>query len=175
MVHIAEHQDETSEDFLLEEGTASATSQNSDCPAPNAAAVRPARQHTGAGVPDSIGGRSRRSALRSQGVATSPTKLHSLVGGYGTMARRRGSPPWYSTHWLGQAQASIVLTPVRGVGLGALTLGEGCADQRSASRAQSQTSSRRYTSPPGETRRPTGRAQPQAGGQECPSLFRKGM
>jgi hypothetical protein len=46
MVHIAEHQDETSEDFLLEEGTASATSQNSDCPAPNAAAVRPARQHT---------------------------------------------------------------------------------------------------------------------------------
>jgi hypothetical protein len=46
MVHIAEHQDETSEDFLLEEGTASATSQNSDCPAPGAAAVRPARQHT---------------------------------------------------------------------------------------------------------------------------------
>jgi hypothetical protein len=46
MVHIAKHQDETSEDFLLEEGTASATSQNSDCPAPGAAAVRPARQHT---------------------------------------------------------------------------------------------------------------------------------
>jgi hypothetical protein len=46
MVHIAEHQDETSEDFLLEEGTTSATSQNSDCPVPNAAAVRPARQHT---------------------------------------------------------------------------------------------------------------------------------
>jgi hypothetical protein len=46
MVHIAEHQDETSEDFLLEEGTASATSQNSDCPAPSAAAVRPAQQHT---------------------------------------------------------------------------------------------------------------------------------
>ena len=43
MVHIAEHQDETYEDFLLEEGTASATSQNSDCPAPGAAAVRPAR------------------------------------------------------------------------------------------------------------------------------------
>jgi hypothetical protein len=33
MVHIAEHQDETYEDFLLE-GTASATSLNSDCPAP---------------------------------------------------------------------------------------------------------------------------------------------
>jgi hypothetical protein len=46
MVHIAKHQDETSEDFLLEEGTASATSRNSDCPAPGAAAVRPARQHT---------------------------------------------------------------------------------------------------------------------------------
>jgi hypothetical protein len=46
MVHIAEHQDETSEDFLLEEGTTSATSQNSDCPAPGAAAVRPAQQHT---------------------------------------------------------------------------------------------------------------------------------
>jgi hypothetical protein len=46
MVHITEHQDETSEDFLLEEGTACATSQNSDCPAPGATAVRPARQHT---------------------------------------------------------------------------------------------------------------------------------
>jgi hypothetical protein len=44
MVHIAEHQGETSEIFLLEEGTASATSQNSDYPVPVAAAVRSARR-----------------------------------------------------------------------------------------------------------------------------------
>jgi hypothetical protein len=50
MVHIVEHQDETSEDFLLEEGVASATLQNSDCPAPSAAAVRSTRQHTPAQV-----------------------------------------------------------------------------------------------------------------------------
>jgi hypothetical protein len=45
MVHIAEHQDETSEDFLLEEGAASATPQGSDCPAPGTAAARSTRQH----------------------------------------------------------------------------------------------------------------------------------
>jgi hypothetical protein len=45
MVHIAEHQDETFEDFLLEEGAASTMPQNSDCPAPGAAPVRSARQH----------------------------------------------------------------------------------------------------------------------------------
>jgi hypothetical protein len=44
MVHIAEHQGETSEIFLLVEGFASATSQNSDYPAPGATAVRSARR-----------------------------------------------------------------------------------------------------------------------------------
>jgi hypothetical protein len=50
MVHIAKHRDKTSEDFLLEEGAASSTSQNSGRPASGAAAVRPARQSTPAQV-----------------------------------------------------------------------------------------------------------------------------
>jgi hypothetical protein len=46
MVHIAEHWDETSEDFPMEEEAASSTPQRSGHPALGVAAVRPARQHT---------------------------------------------------------------------------------------------------------------------------------
>jgi hypothetical protein len=46
MVHIVEHQDEASKGFLLEEGAASATPQDSDCPSLGAATMRSARQHT---------------------------------------------------------------------------------------------------------------------------------
>jgi hypothetical protein len=46
IVHIAEHRDETSEDFPMEEETTSSTPQSSGCSAPGAAAVRCARQHT---------------------------------------------------------------------------------------------------------------------------------
>jgi hypothetical protein len=46
MVHIAEHRDETSEDFPMEEEAASSTSQSSSCQTPGAAVVRPARRHT---------------------------------------------------------------------------------------------------------------------------------
>jgi hypothetical protein len=45
MIHITEHQDEASKDFLLEEGAASAMPQESDYPALNAATMRSARQH----------------------------------------------------------------------------------------------------------------------------------
>jgi hypothetical protein len=45
MIHIAEHQDEASKDFLLEERAASATPQESDCPALGAATMRSAWQH----------------------------------------------------------------------------------------------------------------------------------
>jgi hypothetical protein len=45
MIHIAEHQDEASKDFPLEEGAASATPQESDYPALSAATMRSARQH----------------------------------------------------------------------------------------------------------------------------------
>jgi hypothetical protein len=45
MIHIAEHQDEASKDFLLEEGPASATPHESDCPALGAATMRSAWQH----------------------------------------------------------------------------------------------------------------------------------
>jgi hypothetical protein len=50
MVHIAEHRDETSEDFPMEEETASSTPQSSSHPALGAAAVHPARRHTPAQV-----------------------------------------------------------------------------------------------------------------------------
>jgi hypothetical protein len=50
MVHIAEHRDETSEDFLMEEEAASSAPQSSGRPAPGAAAVRPVWQHTPAQV-----------------------------------------------------------------------------------------------------------------------------
>jgi hypothetical protein len=46
MVHIAEHRDETSEDFPMEEEAASSTLQSSGRPTPGAAAVRSTRQHT---------------------------------------------------------------------------------------------------------------------------------
>jgi hypothetical protein len=46
MVHIAEHHDETSEDFLMEEEDASSMPQSSSRPTPGAAAVHPTRQHT---------------------------------------------------------------------------------------------------------------------------------
>jgi hypothetical protein len=46
MVHIAEHCDETSEDFPMEEEAASSTPQSSGHPTLGAAAVRPARRHT---------------------------------------------------------------------------------------------------------------------------------
>jgi hypothetical protein len=46
MVHIAEHRDETSEDFPMEEEAASSMPQSSSRPTPGAAAVRSARQHT---------------------------------------------------------------------------------------------------------------------------------
>jgi hypothetical protein len=45
MIHIAEHQDEASKDFPLEEGAASATPQESDYPALSAATMCSARQH----------------------------------------------------------------------------------------------------------------------------------
>jgi hypothetical protein len=45
MIHIAEHQDEASKDFPLEEGAASATPQESDYPALSAATMRSAQQH----------------------------------------------------------------------------------------------------------------------------------
>jgi hypothetical protein len=46
MVHIAEHRDETSEDFPMEEEATSSTPQSSGRPTPGAAVVRSARQHT---------------------------------------------------------------------------------------------------------------------------------
>jgi hypothetical protein len=46
MVHIAEHRDETSEDFPMEEEAASSTPQSSGHPTLGVAAVRPAWQHT---------------------------------------------------------------------------------------------------------------------------------
>jgi hypothetical protein len=46
MVRIAEHRDETSEDFPMEEEAASSTPQSSARPTLGAAAVRPTRQHT---------------------------------------------------------------------------------------------------------------------------------
>jgi hypothetical protein len=46
MVHIAEHRDETSEDFPKEEEAASSTSQSSGHPTLGTAAVRTARQRT---------------------------------------------------------------------------------------------------------------------------------
>jgi hypothetical protein len=46
MIHIAEHHDETSEDFPMEEEAASSTPQSFGRLTPGAAAVRSARQHT---------------------------------------------------------------------------------------------------------------------------------
>jgi hypothetical protein len=46
MVHIAEHRDETSKDFPMEEEAASSTPQSSSRSTPGAAAVRSTRQHT---------------------------------------------------------------------------------------------------------------------------------
>jgi hypothetical protein len=46
MVHIVEHHDFMPEDFLVEEEGASFTPRATNCPAPGAAAVHSARQHT---------------------------------------------------------------------------------------------------------------------------------
>jgi hypothetical protein len=46
MVHIVEHRDVISGDFLMEEEVASSAPLSSSRPAPGASAVRPARQHT---------------------------------------------------------------------------------------------------------------------------------
>jgi hypothetical protein len=46
MVQIVKHRAETSEDFLVEEEAASSMPRVSNCPAPRAAAVHAARQHT---------------------------------------------------------------------------------------------------------------------------------
>jgi hypothetical protein len=46
MVHIVEHRDVISGDFLMEEEAASSAPLSSSHPAPGVAAVRPARQHT---------------------------------------------------------------------------------------------------------------------------------
>jgi hypothetical protein len=46
MVHIAEHRDETSEEFPMEEEATSSTPQSSGRLTLGAAAVRPTRQHT---------------------------------------------------------------------------------------------------------------------------------
>jgi hypothetical protein len=46
MVQIVEHRAETSDDFLVEEQAASSTPRVSNRPAPRAAAVHAARQHT---------------------------------------------------------------------------------------------------------------------------------
>jgi hypothetical protein len=46
MVHIVEHRDVVSGDFLMEEDATSSAPLSSSRPAPRAAAVRPARQHT---------------------------------------------------------------------------------------------------------------------------------
>jgi hypothetical protein len=46
MVQIVEHRDMTPADFLMEEEAASSMPRASNCPAPGAAAVHAARQHT---------------------------------------------------------------------------------------------------------------------------------
>jgi hypothetical protein len=46
MVQIVEHHGLTPEDFLMEEEAASSMPRGSNCPAPGAAAVHAARQHT---------------------------------------------------------------------------------------------------------------------------------
>jgi hypothetical protein len=46
MVHIVEHHDFMPEDFLVEEEAASSTPRASNRPAPGAAVVHSARQHT---------------------------------------------------------------------------------------------------------------------------------
>jgi hypothetical protein len=46
MVHIVEHHDAASEDFLMEEEAASSAPLSSSRPTPGAAVVRPTRQHT---------------------------------------------------------------------------------------------------------------------------------
>jgi hypothetical protein len=46
MVHIVEHHDFMPEDFLVEEEATSSTPQDTNLPAPSAAAVHSARQHT---------------------------------------------------------------------------------------------------------------------------------
>jgi hypothetical protein len=48
MVHIVEHHDFMPEDFLVEEEVASSTPRATNCPAPGAAVVHSARQHTSA-------------------------------------------------------------------------------------------------------------------------------
>jgi hypothetical protein len=46
MVQIVEHHDLSSEDFPMEEGAASSVPRGSNCPAPGAAAMHAAQQHT---------------------------------------------------------------------------------------------------------------------------------
>jgi hypothetical protein len=64
----------------------------------------------------------------SQGIATQPSKFHSIVVGHEAVARRCRPSPQHGTFWLGQAQASIITASTRGVGICALTLSEGCTD-----------------------------------------------
>jgi hypothetical protein len=175
MVHIAEHQDETSEDFLLEEGTASATSQNSDCPAFGAAAVRPTGQHTLAQAPRTPSGVAPAGALSvARELLRHPPSSTASPGAMGqwcdNVDRLLGiahigsvRPRPQLSRRQHEASASVRSPSVRAAPIKDLRAELNC--RRAAEDTQS---------PPGETRRPTGRAQPQAGGQECPSLFRKG-
>jgi hypothetical protein len=69
MVHIIEHQDFVSEDFMLEEEAASSTPRATNLPAPGAAAaVHSARQHTPTQT-----SRASRAAVSSQEIAAPPS------------------------------------------------------------------------------------------------------
>jgi hypothetical protein len=61
-------------------------------------------------VPDSIEGISG-GVVGSQGVATTPSKLHGLTRGHEAMAGRRRPTAWYGTFYLDQVEDTVISTP----------------------------------------------------------------
>jgi hypothetical protein len=80
-----------------------------------------------------------------------PSKLHSLTRGHEAIAGRHRPTARRGTFYLDQVKATVILAPTRGVGVCALTLSGGRADQR-----------------------PSGRTRTQACGRGRPSLFGEG-
>jgi hypothetical protein len=84
MVHIIEHHDFMPEDFMVEDAAASSTSRATNLPAPGAAAVHSARQHTPAQTSRVSG--CAWGAVCGQGIVAPPSKLHGLTEGHEAVA-----------------------------------------------------------------------------------------
>jgi hypothetical protein len=111
MVQIIEHRAETLVDFAMEGEAASSTPQVPSRTTPVTPAVRAARQHTAhANVPNSIKGVSG-GVVGSQGVVTTPSKLHGFTRSHEEMAGRRRSTTRYGAFYLNQIEDAVIPAP----------------------------------------------------------------